>query len=60
MPVTAMVAFVSKRLLPPEVAAAGEERERGDEGKGHHRRLVRIFPEAGKRLARLLHILSYV
>ena len=47
-------------FLPPEVAAAGEERERGDEGEGHDRRLVGIFPEAGKILARLLQLLSYV
>ena len=47
-------------LLPPEVAAAGEERERGDEGEGHHYSLVRIFPEACKRLARVSQVLSNV
>ena len=33
-------------LLPPEVAAAGEERERGDERHRHHRRFIRLFLEA--------------
>jgi hypothetical protein len=39
-------------LLPPEVAAAGEERERGGEGEGRERQLLGRRAGVGEALSR--------